>query len=278
MMIRIRVNEREVRVPPGTTVGDLVRREKPDADVWIRNGFPADAGAVVQEGDEVVLIRRGEVPSREELEHLLVARHTPGVHRRVKAARVGIAGLGGLGSQVAVALARTGFGSLVLADFDVVEPSNLNRQQYFIDQIGMPKVEALQQTLRRINPYVSLEGHVVRLDPENIPTLFAGCRVVVEAFDRADQKAMLVETVLRDMPDAWVVAASGLAGYGPADEIRTHRLGPRLLVVGDLETAAAPGTGLMAPRVGVAAHAQANLVLRIVLGEENGSAGESRQV
>ncbi len=278
MMITVRVNEREVRVPPGTTVGALARREKPDADVWIRNGFPAGPDAVLQEGDEVVLIRRGEIPSREELEHLLVARHTPGVHRKVKAARVGIAGLGGLGSQVAVALARTGFGSLVLADFDVVEPSNLNRQQYFIDQLGMPKVDALQQTLRRINPYVTLEGHVVRLTPENIPTLFAGCGVVVEAFDRADQKAMLVETVLRDMPDTWVVAASGLAGYGPTDDIRTHRLGPRLLVVGDLETAARPGTGLMAPRVGVAAHAQANLVLRIVLGEENGPAGESRQV
>jgi len=123
--------------------------------------------------------------------------------------------------------------------------------------------------LRRINPYVNLVLHQVRLDPKNVPSLFSGCHVLVEAFDRADQKAMLVETALSTLPDIWVVAASGLAGYGPSDSIACHRLGPRLFVVGDLEAEARPGTGLMAPRVGVAAHAQANLALRILLDEES---------
>jgi sulfur carrier protein ThiS adenylyltransferase len=268
MPVRVRVNEREMDVEEGSTLGDLARSEKPGADLLIYNGFPSSAAVVLCDGDEVVLIRRGEVPSPEELEALMVARHSPGVHRRVKAARVGIAGLGGLGSQVAIALARTGVGTMVLADFDVVEPSNLNRQQYFVEQIGMHKGEALTETLRRINPYLKLELHPVRLTAENVPEIFRGCQVLVEAFDRADQKAMLVETALTRLTETWVVAASGLAGYGPADLIRTHRLGPRLFVVGDLETAAQPGTGLMAPRVGVAAHSQANVTLRILLGDE----------
>ncbi len=267
-MIRVSVNEVEREVPAGTRVEALAQEFKPGADVIVRNGFPSSPEVLVGPGDQIVLIRRGELPRPEELEALLVARHTPGVHRRVKAARVGVAGVGGLGSQVAIALARTGIGSLVLADFDVVEPSNLNRQQYFIDQLGLPKVDALAATLARINPYVPVEAHRLRLTPPEVPRVFHGCQVVVEAFDRAEEKAMLVETVLRTLPDAWVVAASGLAGHGPADTVRTHRLGARLFVVGDLEAAAGPGTGLMAPRVGVAAHAQANLVLRLVLGED----------
>ncbi|MBI5016633.1 MAG: sulfur carrier protein ThiS adenylyltransferase ThiF [Deltaproteobacteria bacterium] len=266
--MRVRANGVDLDVARGATLGSVAEARKPGADLLIRNGFPSPPDTPLSEGDEVVVIRRGEVPPPEELEALLVARHTPGVHRAAKAARVGVAGLGGLGSQVAIALARTGVGSLVLADFDVVEPSNLNRQQYFVDQIGQPKTAALAVTLARINPYLTIETHCVRLTPDNIPSLFAGCRVLVEAFDRADQKAMLVETALAKLPETWVVAASGVAGYEPSDTIRCHRLGSRLFVVGDLEVAAGPGTGLMAPRVGVAAHAQANLTLRIVLGAE----------
>ncbi len=269
-MMRIRVNEQEHEVPSDSRVEDLRAALKPGADVLICNGFPTDPEQKLRPGDELVLIRRGEVPPAAELEALLVARHTPGVHAKLKACRVGVAGLGGLGSQVAAALARTGIGALVLADFDVVEPSNLNRQLYFVDQLGAPKTRALADTLRRANPYVTLETHQVRLTPENIPTIYRGCRVLVEAFDRADQKAMLVETALARLPETWVVAASGLAGYGPADGVRTHRMAPRLFVVGDLESEARAGQGLMAPRVGVAAHAQANLALRIALGEEGG--------
>ncbi len=134
----------------------------------------------------------------------MAARHTPGIHARLKQACVGIAGAGGLGSAVAVALARIGVGRLIIADFDLVEPSNLNRQQYFIDQIGFYKVAALTQNLQRINPYISVEPHQALLGPDNIPQLFAPCSVVVEAFDRADMKAMLVDTVLSCLPGcAW---------------------------------------------------------------------------
>ncbi|MBW2057371.1 MAG: sulfur carrier protein ThiS adenylyltransferase ThiF [Deltaproteobacteria bacterium] len=267
-MITVRVNERPREVTPRLGLMDLKAEVKPDADLVIYNGFPVAENIPLKDGDRVVFIKRGEVPSREELEVLMMSRHTPGVHEKVKRGRVGIAGLGGLGSQIAFALARVGVGTLVLADYDVVEPSNLNRQQYFVDQIGMVKVEALRQSLVRINPYVTLITHRVVLDPENIGPIFADVDIVVEAFDRADMKAMLINRVSQLYPDKYIVGASGLAGYEDSNTIQTTRFSSRIYIVGDQQTAARPGMGLMAPRVGIAAHHQANLVLRILLGEE----------
>ncbi len=263
--MKIRVNERPVETE-ATSIFALRDRLKPDADIVICNGFPVDGDAPLREGDRVVLIRRGELPPAEELEALLVARHSPGVHEKVKRACVGIAGVGGLGSAVAVALARIGVGRLVLADFDLVEPSNLNRQQYFIDQIGLPKVQAMAENLRRINPYVTVETHHLKLTADNVPQIFGRVDVLVEAFDRADQKAMLIESFRLDCPQKPVVAASGLAGFGPANGVVTRRRGRTFYLVGDGTSAAGPGEGLMAPRVGVAAHHQANAVLRLLLG------------
>jgi sulfur carrier protein ThiS adenylyltransferase len=265
--MKILVNEKSVAVKDGLSLGNISELYKAGADVLILNGFPAAAEAELNEGDEVFLIRRGELPTEDELEGLMAARHTPGVHARLKQAIVGIAGVGGLGSAVAVALARVGVGKLIIADFDVVEPSNLNRQQYFIDQIGILKVEALTDNLRRINPYVKVESHSVMLSADNIPDIFKDCRIVVEAFDRAVMKAMLVDTVLGHMPDTSVVAASGLAGYGPNNDITTRKVAQRLYLTGDNISEARPGSGLMAPRVGIAAAHQANQVVRIILGE-----------
>lgn len=268
--MKILLNERPLDAEAGITLFALRDCRKPDADVLIVNGFPAAQDRPLAEGDRVVLIRRGEHPAPEELEALMAARHTPGVHERVKRATVGIAGAGGLGSAIAVALARIGVGHLIVADFDVVEPSNLNRQQYFIDQIGLPKVEALRENLARVNPNVRLTPHNLRLTPENIPALFAETDVLVEAFDAPDQKAMLVEAFLARFPHKPLVAASGLAGCAPSNTVRTRRAAGSLYLVGDEITAARPGEGLMAPRVGIAAHHQANAVLRLLLGEEPG--------
>jgi len=266
--MNLRINEKAAVIEDALTLGAVAGLYKEGADVLILNGFPAPADTVLHDGDELYLIRRGEVPTEDELESLMASRHTPGVHARLKQATVGIAGVGGLGSSVAVALARVGVGRLVVADFDVVEPSNLNRQQYFIDQIGRYKVDALVENLRRINPYVTVESYRERLGPENIPVIFSDCRIVVEAFDRADMKAMLVNTVLESMPGSIVVAASGLAGFGPNNSITTRKISQRLYLTGDSVSEAAPGSGLMAPRVGIAAHHQANQVIRIILGEE----------
>lgn len=265
--IEITVNERPHRAAAGTTLFALRDELKPGADILVRNGAPAPADTPLHDGDSIVLIRRGETPPADELEALMAARHTPGVHRRLKAACVGIAGLGGLGSAIAIALARIGVGRLVLADHDVVEPSNLNRQQYFVDQLGQPKAEALRDILARVNPYVTVEAHPVRLTPDNVGAIFDKVEVLLEAFDAADQKAMLFESFGAARPDTPIVMATGLAGHMPSNTIRTRKVGARLYIVGDGETAAAPGMGLMAPRVGIAAHHQANAALRLLLGE-----------
>jgi len=272
-MITIKVNETPRKIPSNLGLMDLKAEVRPDADVLIYNGFPVTENIQLREGDSVVLFKKAASPSERELEVLMMARHTPGVHERVKRGRVGIAGLGGLGSQIAFALARVGVGTLVLVDYDVVEPSNLNRQQYFIDQIGMVKVDALRENLSRINPYINVVTHNTLLNAENIAPIFAEVDIVVEAFDRAEMKAMLINTVSQLHPDKYIVAASGLAGYEDSNTIKTTHFSSRIFIVGDQKTAAQPGMGLMAPRVGIAAHHQANLVLRILLGKEGQEAG-----
>lgn len=265
MAIKILLNEHSFSVPENMTVGELRDREKPNADVLIVNGYPSDKDYVLKKGDEIVLIWRGEQPKADEMEALLVARHSPGVHQRMKDATVGIAGLGGLGSAVAIALARMGVGELILVDFDIVEPSNLNRQFYFIDQIGMAKTEAIYRILKDINPYVSIVSHKIELNRTNISDIFGNVDIVVECFDRAEDKAMILEVVKESLPRTYVVGASGLAGYGDSNSIRTWRVGDRIFIIGDLEKSAGRGQGLMAPRVGIAASHQANLVVALLI-------------
>ncbi|HEX9776654.1 MAG TPA: sulfur carrier protein ThiS adenylyltransferase ThiF [Geopsychrobacteraceae bacterium] len=266
--MKIFLNEREISVAPDTTLHQLRRQQKTDADLLIVNGFPRKEDTPLCAGDRVVLIKRGEQPSAAELEALMMSRHTPGVHAKIRKSVVGIAGAGGLGSNIAVALARIGVGRLIIVDFDLVEPSNLNRQQYFIDQIGQPKVAALRDNLHRINPLVDVQASCARVTPENIAELFGGVDVLTEAFDAAAEKTMLISGFLSRFPETPLVAASGLAGYGPSNTIVTEQVARHLYIVGDGCSAAQPGQGLMAPRVGIAAHHQANAVLRLLLGEE----------
>jgi sulfur carrier protein ThiS adenylyltransferase len=184
---------------------------------------------------------------------------------KLKNAVVGIAGLGGLGSNVAIALARTGVGKLIVADFDKVEASNLNRQQYFVDQIGRSKVECMIENLRRINPDVKVEGHRVKLTGENIPEIFSEAQVIAECFDKADAKQMIVETVLGKMGKAIIVSVSGLAGYGKSNAIQTRRISERLILVGDNESGIDSVKVLTAARVGIAANHQANAIVEVIL-------------
>ena len=265
--IQVFLNERSLTVSTGSRLRQLQQQYHPDSDLLIVNGYPCTEDIVLTDQDLIVMIRRGVAPAPEELEALITSRHTPGVHAKVKKARVGIAGAGGLGSTVAVALARTGVGYIRVVDFDVVEPSNINRQQYFIDQIGMPKVEALRDNLARINPLVELDIHHCKVTSGNLGELFGDLDIVVEAFDRADQKAMLANGILQQCPGKYLIAASGMAGYAPSNSIATRRINDFFYLCGDQTAAARPGCGLMAPRVGIAAHHQANAVLRLILGE-----------
>ena len=266
--IQVKVNEKEVSVSHQMTLLQVKEQFKPGADLIIYNGFPLATDHSLRPGDEIILIKKGEKPSPEEVECLMMARHTPGVHQKIRKSIVGIAGIGGLGSSIAIALARVGVGTLILVDFDIVELSNLNRQQYFLHQIGTPKTAALQEILARINPCVKVRLYHEKITRDNAERIFKEAEVVVEAFDRADQKAMLINVISEKMPEKYLVAASGVAGFGGNNEIQTVRFSSRIFIVGDQKTAAQPGVGLMAPRVGIAAHHQANTVLRILLGEE----------
>ncbi|MCL2828176.1 MAG: sulfur carrier protein ThiS adenylyltransferase ThiF [Oscillospiraceae bacterium] len=234
-------------------------------EVVILNGFQLAEDRPLCAGDQVVRIRKGIMPGKDELEAMMSARHTPGVHSQMKAGRVAIAGLGGLGSHIAVMLTRMGVGALLLVDFDVVEPSNLNRQHYTLSHLATPKTEALKSQLVEINPFIEIQTQAIKITAENAREVFAGYPIVVEAFDSPTSKADLINALL-PTGDTKIVAASGLAGFDSANNIRTRRRFSNLYLVGDLESEAREGMGLMAPRVSVCAGHQANMVIRLLMG------------
>lgn len=198
--------------------------------------------------------------------NILKQRHGGELQRRFSAASVAVCGLGGLGSNVAISLARAGIGRLHLIDFDRVDISNLHRQQYAVPQLGMHKIDAMKQILSEINPYCEVVTDTVRLNDENL-SLIADCNIVCECFDNAECKAMLVNGASERYPEKYIVAASGMSGLHTGNTIQTKRLGRRLYICGDgMSDVAADGT-LFAPRVMLCAAHQANTVLRIIAGE-----------
>ncbi len=200
----------------------------------------------------------------EDFKTAFFAQREPRVLEILLKSTVGIAGAGGLGSNAAVSLARVGVGKLIIVDFDRVEPSNLNRQQYFIEQLGRVKVEALLENLKRINPFSEYEIHHECLTPENIPRTFRSVDLLIEAFDRADQKHMLMECWLTNFPAKPIILASGLAGFGRNETLHTRRMG-NLYICGDEEGAPEVGISPMAPRVGIVANMQANLAVELLV-------------
>jgi len=188
---------------------------------------------------------------------------------KMKNATVGIAGLGGLGSNLAIALARTGIGKLILVDFDCVEKSNLNRQQYFLSQTGKLKTEALKQNIIEINPEVEVEIINCKLNAENIPTIFDNADIIAECFDKADAKEMITNVFLDKLAGKGkkLVAASGMAGIGRADKIKTLLHNENFALVGDGKSGIETESLLTASRVGIVALFQANQIIRWIIGE-----------
>ncbi|MGE5340773.1 MAG: sulfur carrier protein ThiS adenylyltransferase ThiF [Candidatus Omnitrophota bacterium] len=193
-------------------------------------------------------------------------RNVPGVRDVLSQKTVAIAGCGGSGSNAAVALVRAGIGKLIIADFDVVEISNLNRQYYFIDDIGKRKVEALSNHLLKINPTLTLETHCIELTKENMSGLFHAADLLIEAFDRAESKAWLIETWCGLFPEKPVVCASGISGFGNSNSLKAMRAG-NLIVCGDQETDMS--MGLTASRVIMAASMQANEAIELLMKKGN---------
>ena len=205
--------------------------------------------------------------SRDEWNDALIARHGQELHDRFSSATAAICGLGGLGSNIAIALARAGIGRLILVDFDRVDITNLHRQQYKAEQIGEYKTEALAANLLEISPYTEVKGVTERVTEDNFLELLEGADIVCEAFDNAEAKAMLVNGVLQKLPECYLVAASGMAGMGSPNRIETRRITDRFYLCGDGVSDVEETMGLVAPRVMLCAAHQAQTVLRILAGE-----------
>lgn len=207
------------------------------------------------------------LPSKDEWTKALIARHGMELYNRFSSATVAICGLGGLGSNIAIALARAGIGRLLLIDYDRVDITNLHRQQYKANQIGFYKADALAQNLLEIAPYTAVETAITKVTEENFADFLRGADIVCEAFDNAESKAMLVNGVLEQLPDCYLVAASGMAGMNTPNTIRTRKITKRFYLCGDAVSDVADAIGLVAPRVMVCAAHQAHTVLRILAGE-----------
>ncbi len=214
-------------------------------------------------------IEQGKNPvSPGQLKEALLERYTPEMYEKISGGSAAIAGLGGLGSHIAVLLARAGVGKLFLVDFDRVELTNLNRQAYDISHLGRDKTEALTEILKKINPYLEVTAVKERVTARNAGRLFQEYPILCEAFDHSEQKAMLVNTVLAQCPDTAVISGNGMAGYSSANTIVTSRKMRRLYLCGDGTTELASDVCLMSSRVMACAAHQANMAIRLMLGEE----------
>lgn len=199
-----------------------------------------------------------------DFKNALIERHGIDVYKKLSESSAVICGLGGLGSNTAIALARAGIGKLKLIDFDKVDITNLNRQNYFISDIGKYKTDALNDIIRRINPIIEIEKKTIMMNEENSSELTAGYDVICECFDKAENKAMLINTLL-SQTNAIIVSCSGMAGHFSSNSIVTKKAMNRLYICGDGVSGIEDGNVLMAPRVGVCAMHQANMVIRILL-------------
>ena len=204
------------------------------------------------------------IPTKEEWNKALVERHGEDVQKKFSVATVAICGLGGLGSNIAISLARAGIGKLILIDFDRVDITNLHRQQYKANQIGMNKTDALRNNLLEIAPYIELKTYTVRITEDNAPELLKDADIICEAFDNAEAKAMLTNLVLEAMPDKYLVAASGMAGFGSVNSIRTRKITSKFYLCGDEKSDVQSEGGLVSSRVMLCAAHQAHTVLRIL--------------
>ncbi len=193
----------------------------------------------------------------------IFSRNVPGTTACLSKITIGIAGCGGLGSNAAVALVRAGVGKLIISDFDIVEESNLNRQYYFIKDIGKKKVNALKAHLVSINPNLKIETHHTKLNKTNVVTIFQSTDLLIEAFDAAKSKEWLIETWCNKFPQKPLVCASGLGGVGHTCALMAKEMGKNLFICGDEISDARKG--LCAARVAIVANMEANVAIEILL-------------
>ncbi|WP_300702247.1 thiamine biosynthesis protein ThiF [uncultured Campylobacter sp.] len=266
--MKIKFNGRDFDTKLKNSLDFFQTVSKDESDVFIVNGFATKENIELKEGDELFCISKKTMPNKDELKAMMRARHTPKLYDSLEKASVAVCGLGGLGSHIAIMLARSGIGTLHLIDFDTVEPSNLNRQAYNVDDLGKFKTEALKEQISKINPFIKININTIKIEKENIKELFCNDDIVCEAFDNAVYKAMLAQNFHSFFKDKILISASGLAGYGNSNLIKTRKIAKNFFVCGDLKSAARLGNGLIAPRVNICAAHQANLVLELLANKE----------
>ena len=195
----------------------------------------------------------------------LFSANPPGITEKLRNAHIFIAGAGGLGSNCAVMLVRAGAARLTVVDFDKVEPSNLNRQYFFRHQIGTSKVAALKENLLAVNPDIGVETICTRINSDNIDTIIPGSPdIILECFDSAESKALLVSFCMRKRDKVTVISVSGLAGTDDIGELKVTRISEKMIIVGDKVSAALPETGVLSTRVTAAAAIQAHEAVRVL--------------
>lgn len=261
-MIAITVNGKNELIVSGSTVSNNF-----DTDtVVIVDGYQVGREYVFINGDNVIAIDKYKMPTAEQWESMTFARNGVKVNNAIINSRILIAGLGGIGSNLAVNLARLGIRKLHLIDYDTVDASNLNRQCYYVCDIGEYKTSALVGQLKQINPYADFTYENLKIDDTNVNKLLANCDIVCECFDNPTSKAIIVNNALKY--GKITVACSGMAGYGKAEDIKLKHAMTNLYIAGDGVSEASKGHGLMSPRVAVCAGIMANAVLRLLMGEE----------
>jgi sulfur carrier protein ThiS adenylyltransferase len=266
--MQIYINDAPHTVDAQTTFAQARASFLPEATAAILNTVPNPSPeTVLREQDRLYLYKHKGEFADGDLRELILARQPHAATEKLRTACVGIAGAGGLGSVVAENLARAGIGRLIIADCDVVEPSNLNRQRFQLRQVGMAKTAALAANLRESCPFVTIDAVQERISADNCVRVFDACAIVCECFDAAESKASLVTDLRRQLPDCIIIAASGLAGCGSARSITISRVSANLYIVGDMNSDANSGIGLFAPRVGIVASLQSHVATQIILEE-----------
>lgn len=259
------VNGKDYYTEKTLTIADLIKEINIDADIFIVNSFPVAASYIINDSDVITLIKKGSILDKEYLEYQLISRQGLKEYNILKNSSVVICGLGGLGSNAAVSLARAGIGRLKLIDFDIVEPSNINRQAYFLEQIGINKTDALKEIINKISPYINVETSNIYLDETNILSELSGFQIILECFDSVSSKMLLIEKCVNNMPESYIIGASGVAGYYNTDIFKQKYIGSNCIIIGDFENEAGINHGLYAPRVAAAANIQANEAIRHLL-------------
>lgn len=244
-------------------VGDNFDKNK----VVVVDGYAVDSEYLLSEGQSIIVVTKGVMPAENELEHMMLARNGSQINDKLKNAKVCIIGLGGLGSNIAIMLVRAGVGRLKLVDFDIVEPTNLNRQQYYISHLGMKKTQAMHDIIKQINPYAVIECIHEKVNESNICEIVGDCDYVCEAVDQAQTKAMITREIMSKTHKI-LVASSGMAGWFSSNSIVTTKRLDRLYICGDMINSSGIGQGLMSPRVAICAGHQANMIIRLILGED----------